>query len=46
MGEKSLLTVHEPLGVAAPIAPWNFAIGMPARKVRFLTSPLWVRRAC
>jgi len=35
---KSLLTVHEPLGVAALIAPWNFPIGMPARKVRFLTS--------
>jgi acyl-CoA reductase-like NAD-dependent aldehyde dehydrogenase len=38
MGEKSLLNVHEPLGVAALIAPWNFPIGMPARKVRFLTS--------
>ncbi len=40
MGEKSLLTVHEPLGVAALIAPWNFPIGMPAKKVRFLTSPV------
>jgi acyl-CoA reductase-like NAD-dependent aldehyde dehydrogenase len=38
--ERSLLTVHEPLGVAALIAPWNFPIGMPARKVRFLTSPV------
>ncbi len=37
---KSLLTVHEPLGVAALIAPWNFPIGMPARKVRPLTSPV------
>jgi acyl-CoA reductase-like NAD-dependent aldehyde dehydrogenase len=33
-----MLTVHEPLGVAALIAPWNFPIGMPARKVRSLTS--------
>ncbi len=30
---KSLLTVREPLGVAALITPWNFPIGMPARKV-------------
>ncbi len=30
--------MHEPLGVAALIAPWNFPIGMPAREVRFLTS--------
>jgi hypothetical protein len=37
---KSLLTVHEPLGVAALISPWNFPIGMPARKVRSLTSPM------
>ncbi len=40
MGEQSLLTVYEPLGVAALIAPLNFPIGMPARKVRLLTSPV------
>jgi hypothetical protein len=28
------------LGVAALIPPWNFRIGMSARKVRFLTSPV------
>jgi acyl-CoA reductase-like NAD-dependent aldehyde dehydrogenase len=33
VGGKSLLTVHEPLGVAALITPWNFPIGMAARKV-------------
>ena len=27
------MTVREPLGVAAMICPWNFPIGMPARKI-------------
>ena len=36
-GNKELFTLVEPLGVAAMICPWNFPIGMPARKVgRFL----------
>ena len=30
---KQFLTVREPLGVAAMVCPWNFPIGMPARKV-------------
>ena len=30
---KQFLTVREPLGVAAMICPWNFPIGMPARKI-------------
>ncbi|XP_023343673.1 succinate-semialdehyde dehydrogenase, mitochondrial isoform X2 [Eurytemora carolleeae] len=30
---KELFTIVEPLGVAALICPWNFPIGMPARKV-------------
>jgi len=30
---KQFMTVREPLGVAALICPWNFPIGMPARKV-------------
>jgi len=30
---KQFLTVREPLGVAAMVLPWNFPIGMPARKV-------------
>jgi len=29
----SFITVQEPLGVAAMITPWNFPIGMPARKI-------------
>ena len=33
VGGKSLMAVREPLGVAALISPWNFPIGMPARKV-------------
>jgi len=30
---KQFLTVREPLGVAALVCPWNFPIGMPARKM-------------
>jgi len=30
---KQFITVREPLGVAAMVCPWNFPIGMPARKV-------------
>ena len=30
---KQFLSVREPLGVAAMVCPWNFPIGMPARKV-------------
>jgi len=30
---KQFMTVREPLGVAAMICPWNFPIGMPARKI-------------
>merc|ERR1712033_16637 len=30
---KQFLTVREPLGVAAMVCPWNFPIGMPARKI-------------
>ena len=33
MAGKQFLTVREPLGVAAMICPWNFPIGMPARKI-------------
>jgi hypothetical protein len=40
VGDKSQLTVHKPLGVAALTAPCNFPIGMPAKKVRFLASPV------
>jgi len=32
-GGKQFITVREPLGVAALICPWNFPIGMPARKM-------------
>jgi len=32
-GNKELFTLVEPLGVAAMICPWNFPIGMPARKM-------------
>ena len=30
---KQFLTVREPVGVAAMVCPWNFPIGMPARKI-------------
>jgi len=30
---KQFITVREPIGVAALICPWNFPVGMPARKV-------------
>ena len=30
---KQFFTVREPLGVAAMVCPWNFPIGMPARKI-------------
>ena len=30
---KQFVTVREPLGVAAMVCPWNFPIGMPARKI-------------
>ena len=30
---KQFLTIREPLGVAAMVCPWNFPIGMPARKL-------------
>merc|ERR1719378_1025497 len=30
---KQFMTVREPLGVAAMVCPWNFPIGMPARKI-------------
>jgi len=30
---KQFITMREPLGVAAMVLPWNFPIGMPARKV-------------
>jgi len=30
---KQFITVREPLGVAAMVCPWNFPIGMPARKI-------------
>lgn len=30
---KQFLTVREPLGVATMVCPWNFPIGMPARKI-------------
>ena len=33
VGGKQLMTVREPVGVAALITPWNFPIGMAARKV-------------
>jgi len=29
----TFVTVQEPIGVAAMITPWNFPIGMPARKI-------------
>jgi len=32
-GGKQYMTLREPLGVAAMVLPWNFPIGMPARKV-------------
>ena len=30
---KQFMTLREPLGVAAMVCPWNFPIGMPARKI-------------
>jgi len=33
MAGKQFITVREPLGVAALVCPWNFPIGMPARKM-------------
>jgi len=33
MAGKQFVTVREPLGVAALVCPWNFPIGMPARKM-------------
>jgi len=30
---KQYITLREPLGVAAMVLPWNFPLGMPARKV-------------
>jgi len=30
---KQIITVREPLGVAALVCPWNFPIGMPGRKI-------------
>lgn len=31
--DKRIITIQQPVGVVAAITPWNFPIGMPARKI-------------